>query len=97
VNRDLERIIERRERALDRVRELLVAQLKVRKAPDEIDPDAPLWGTGLGLDSLDAVELQVCLEEELGVALPEEATGRARMRTVNALVELVLATEARRG
>lgn len=85
--------LERRRHALARVREIVILQLKVRRSPDEIDPDAPLWGTGLGLDSLDAVELVVCLEDELGVRLSAEKTGRAAMRTVNGVVDLVLSLE----
>ena len=52
-------VIETREQALARIREILIQKLHVRRAPDEIDPDTPLFGTGLGLDSVDAVDLHV--------------------------------------
>lgn len=88
---ELARYITRRERVLAEVRRILVEHLHVARALDEIDPDAPLFGTGLGLDSVDAVELLVSMESELGVKLPNEGLSRAAMRTVNTLVDLALA------
>jgi acyl carrier protein len=88
---DLMAYIEKRERALARVRRILIDDLHVPRDPDEIDPDAPLFGTGLGLDSVDAVELVVSLETAIGTRLPEGELGRGAMRTVNMLVDLVLA------
>ena len=90
MNPELARYIQRRERILDKVRTLLVERLHVSRAPDEIDPDAPLFGTGLGLDSVDAVELLVSMESELGVKLPHDGLSRPAMRTVNTLVDLAL-------
>ena len=90
---DLERYIARRELVLDRVCKLLVERLHVDREPDTIDPDAPLFGTGLGLDSVDAVEMVVSLEDGFGLKLPDDALGRRVMRTVGKLVDLVLAFE----
>lgn len=86
--------VARRQRALEAVRELLVEALKVRMDKEDIDPDVSLFGTGLGLDSVDAVELVVSLETQLGVILPDTSAARAHLRTVNTLVDLVLAAEA---
>jgi len=85
--------IEQREAVLARVRMLLIESLGVRRTPDEIDPDTALFGSGLGLDSIDAVELVVSLDTEFNVQLPNDVFGRAEMRTVNGLVDLVLAAE----
>lgn len=41
--------------------------------PDDIDPDAPLFGDGLGLDSIDALELGIALQQRYGITLPAEA------------------------
>lgn len=90
---DLESYIARREAVLDRVRTLLVERLHVERDPDTIDPDTPLFGTGLGLDSVDAVEMVVSLEDTFGLKLPDDALGRRVMRTVGKLVDLVLAYE----
>jgi acyl carrier protein len=86
----LEAHLARREQALAAVRELLVESLKVQLPPERIELDAPLFGTGLGLDSVDAVELVVALETRLGLHLPEGTAGAWAFRTVGSLVELVL-------
>jgi len=88
---DLELQIIKREGVLEEVRLMLIEKLRVPRRPDEIDPDVALFGAGLGLDSLDAVELSVCLSADFGVKLSDEAMGRAEMRTVNSLVDLILA------
>lgn len=82
--------VEAHEAALARVRNVLTQQLKVSLPPDRIELDAPLFGTGLGLDSVDAVELVVAIETEFGIQLPEGTAGPAQFRTVHSLVELVL-------
>lgn len=81
----------RRERALASVRKVLIEALHVQLAAEDIDPDVSLFGTGLALDSVDAVELLVSLETTLSVKLPDQSLARTAMRTVNTLVDLVLA------
>jgi len=76
---------------LAEVRQMLIEKLRVAREPDEIDPDTALFGTGLGFDSIDAVELLVCLSADFDVKLPDDTLGRAEMRSVNAIVNLVLA------
>ena len=83
--------IERRKRVLEQIRRLLIENLNVRREPDEIDPDTPLFGSGLGLDSIDSVELLITLQSTFGLRLPDDSVGRASMRTVNGLVDIVLA------
>lgn len=87
---ELDTYLAKREQVLDGVRRVLCRNLGVRREPGEIDPDTPLFGTGLGLDSVDAVELLVCLEAEFGVRVPNDVTGRAVLRTVNSVVDLVM-------
>lgn len=89
MTRDPRPHIAEREEILARIRTILIENLNVRREPDEIDPDTPIFGSGLGLDSVDAVELMVSLETELDVRLPDDAIGRAYLRTVNTLVDLV--------
>jgi acyl carrier protein len=87
----LEQRIQRRLGVLNEVRTMLIERLRIQREPDEIDPDTPLFGTGLGLDSIDAVELLVCMAADFGVQLPDDSSGRAEMRSVNSLVDLILA------
>jgi len=78
------------ENVLGRVRSLLIEQLHLRRETDEIDPDAVLFGTGLGLDSVDAVELTIAIETEFGIKVPDSEESRRILRTVNSLVEHIL-------
>jgi acyl carrier protein len=59
-------------------------------APGDIDPDAPLFADGLGLDSIDALDIGVALQQRYGITLPAEAlaTG-AHLASVRALAELI--------
>lgn len=82
---------EAREAVLARVVRLLIDNLKVARGADEIDPDTPLFGTGLGLDSIDAVELVVGFEREFGIKLADDGMLATKLRTVNALVDVALA------
>ena len=45
--------------------------------PEDIDTDAPLFGDGLGLDSIDALELIVLLEKKYGIKLENSAEGKS--------------------
>ena len=84
-----------RAQALTEVRRILVNNLKLDREPAHIDPDVPLFGTGLGLDSVDAVELLVALETALGIRMPEETRAHIHLRTVNTVVDLVMAHAGR--
>ena len=79
-----------REDVLARIRQVLIERLHLRREPDELDPDTPLFGTGLGLDSVDAVEVLVSLDTDFGIKLPDDRTGRIAPRTINSLVDLVM-------
>lgn len=62
--------------------------------PDDIDPGAPLFGEGLGLDSIDALELGLALQKQYGIKLDSEAEEtRRHFASLQALQSLV---EARR-
>jgi acyl carrier protein len=77
------------------VKELLVSGLRLSVTPDEIDDDAPIFGqsddgVGLGLDSIDALELVVLVEERFEVTIPDENTGKRAFSSVRALGDFVL-------
>ncbi len=74
----------------DRLKKLIIQRLKLQMEPGGIDDNAPLFGEGLGLDSIDALELVVGLEQEFGVQVPDEAVGREAFASINALAEFVL-------
>ncbi|HEY0714754.1 MAG TPA: phosphopantetheine-binding protein [Polyangia bacterium] len=87
----------RRDQALARVRALLIASLDLRRAPDEIDPDTALFGTGLGLDSVDAVEIIIALETEFNVKISDESLRRSVLVSVSSLVDAVMTADSTAG
>jgi acyl carrier protein len=59
-------------------------------APDQIDSSAPLFGEGLGLDSIDALEIAMALEERYGVITDDEVDlNRERFASVRNLAAYV--------
>lgn len=57
--------------------------------PDEIDANEALFGTGLGLDSIDALELIVLLEKKYGVKLANPTEGKAIFKSVATMADYV--------
>ncbi len=80
-----------REEILGQLRKVLIDRMRLRRAPAEIDPDAALFGAGFGLDSLDAVELIVCLDTLFGIKLQDQALLRQQVRSLNTIIDLILA------
>lgn len=75
-----------------RLKELIVEAANLQNVtPGSIDDAAPIFGEGLGLDSLDALQLAMSLEEHYGVRVPEGDEGRKVFASVNAIAEFVLA------
>ncbi len=72
------------------IKRLIVTELNLRgRDPETIDDDAPLFGAGLGLDSLDALQLAMAIEEKLGVRIPEGNEARSIFRSVRTIAEHV--------
>ena len=59
--------------------------------PDDIDDAAPLFGEGLGLDSIDALELIVLLDKNYGIKLANPKEGKAIFQSVNTMAEYIAA------
>lgn len=57
--------------------------------PDDIDADAPLFGEGLGLDSIDALELIVLMEKNYGIRLANAAEGKKIFTSVRNMADYV--------
>lgn len=73
-----------------RIKQLLVERLRLEVEPEEIGDAQPLFGGGLGLDSIDALELVLGLEQEFGVKIENEEMGASALASVDALAEFVL-------
>ena len=57
--------------------------------PADIDNDAPLFGDGLGLDSIDALELIVILDRHYGIKLANPAEGKAIFKSISSIADYV--------
>ena len=63
-------------------------------APEQIEDDAPLFGAGLGLDSIDALELVVMLEKNYGIVIKDIEEGRPAFKSVRTLADFIDARRA---
>ncbi len=59
--------------------------------PDDLQADTPLFGTGLGLDSIDSLEISVLLERKYGVKITNSAEGRKVFQSLRTIAEFVMA------
>jgi acyl carrier protein len=71
------------------IKQAIIRSLRLPITADEIGDDVPLFGEGLGLDSIDVLELVLELERSFGVSVSDEATGARVLRTVNTIAEFV--------
>ena len=60
-------------------------------SPEDIEADAPLFGDGLGLDSIDALELIVLLEKHYGIKLSDPSEGKAIFKSIHTMADYVAA------
>jgi len=73
-----------------RIKHLLVDALHLEGlVPAKIEDDAPLFGEGLGLDSVDALELVVALEKEFGIRVQNHEVGKEAFASVGALASFI--------
>ena len=57
--------------------------------PEDIQNDVPLFGDGLGLDSIDALELIVLMEKNYGIKLKDPAQGKEIFKSINVMAEYI--------
>ena len=78
------------------LKEMLVRDLKLQDVnPDEIGDEDPLFEEGLGLDSLDAVELVVLINKHYDIQIQDMEEGRVAFASINALADYI--TKRREG
>jgi acyl carrier protein len=77
------------------IKEMLVRNLMLQTIADQIGDDLPLFGPGgLGLDSIDALELVVSMEKTFGVGVPNSEVAAKALRTVNTIHDYILEKRA---
>lgn len=78
------------EELVKELKEKIIQALNLEEmTPEDIDTDAPLFGEGLGLDSIDALELIVLLEKNYGIKLANPAEGKAIFKSVATIADYV--------
>ncbi len=78
------------------IKELIISSLELEDVkPEDINDEAPIFGKGLGLDSIDALELGVAIKKKFGVKLSAESEdSKKHFASVNALAEFISAEKA---
>jgi acyl carrier protein len=80
-----------------KLKEQIIAELNLQDLkPEDIQDDAPLFVEGLGLDSIDALELVVILEKYHGVKIPDETVGRKVLQSITTMAEYVQEENAKK-
>lgn len=74
----------------DTLKKQIIEELNLEEIkPEDINDDAPLFGDGLGLDSIDALELVVLMEKYHGVKITDETVGRKALASINSMAEFI--------
>ena len=89
----LKRQIDQRITILNTIKRDLIARLDLPYEPDDLHEDVSLLGSGLGIDSLDALEVILGVERAFGIKVPEDNI--AILRSINAIADHVLACRER--
>ena len=80
-----------REQLKQRLKVMIIEGLKLEdKRPEEIEDAAPIFVEGLGLDSIDALELVVLIEDNFHVTIPDEDVGKRAFASIDALADFIL-------
>lgn len=75
-----------------KLKELLVEHLNLKDTrPEDIGDDQPIFGEGLGLDSIDALELIVMLQQHFGIRLTKADNGPQVLATINSMADYITA------
>jgi len=75
----------------EKIKRILIEDLNLEDiTPEEIGDDDPLFGDGLGLDSLDAVEMAVIVQKHFGVEIKDMEEGRPALQSIEALANFIV-------
>ena len=74
----------------NQIKQTLIDELMLPNSPDEIEDETPLFGPdGLGLDSVDALQLVVALEKQFGLKIPNADAGKGIMTSVESIAKAI--------
>ena len=80
-------IAQARRELTERLKRVLIERLSLQLEPEEISDDSPLFGAGLGLDSVDALEVAIAVETEFGVPITDD--DMHAFRSINTVADFI--------
>jgi acyl carrier protein len=76
---------------ISKLKKEVIEQLNLEDiTPEDINPDSPLFGEGLGLDSIDAMELIVLLEKNYGIKIEDPKDGKKIFYSIRSMAEYIM-------
>jgi len=82
------------EELIEKLKVQIIEQLNLEDMePEDIDAEEPLFGNGMGLDSIDALELIVLLEKEYGIKIQNPKDGQKIFFSIKSMAEFITANQ----
>ena len=72
-----------------KIKEVIIEELMLHETPEDIANDTPLFGEGLGLDSVDALQLVVALEKHFGLKVGDAEKAKLILRSIDTIADAI--------
>jgi Acyl carrier protein len=92
MTKEMQDLIDRRKIVIDTFKNELIRRLNLPYNADDLHEDVALLGSGLGLDSLDALEIVLCIENSFNIKIPDQNI--SVLRSINTVVDYVIEQQA---
>jgi acyl carrier protein len=92
MTKEMQDLIDKRKIVIDTFKNELIRRLNLPYSADDLHEDVALLGAGLGLDSLDALEIVLCIENSFNIKIPDQNI--SVLRSINTVVDYVIEQQA---